>query len=163
MGEHEFKDIYLQLFKALRTFMFSKCSDLTLAEDLAQEAFVRLWHNKNKIDGGKAKSYLFTVANNLFLDHVRHHKVKSNYAAAFVTSKDVKDPQYYMEMEEFKQKLDLTIESMPDGAREVFLMNRMEKMTYQQIANTLELSVKAIEKRMQKALEVLSTLQMGKI
>ena len=48
---------------------------------------------------------------------------------------------------------------MRQGAREVFLRNRIEKLTYAQIADNLGLSVKAIEKRMQKALEVFATLR----
>ena len=49
---------------------------------------------------------------------------------------------------------------MPENSKVVFLMNRMEKMTYQQIADSLNLSVKAIEKRMQKALEIMATLKL---
>jgi DNA-directed RNA polymerase specialized sigma24 family protein len=48
---------------------------------------------------------------------------------------------------------------MSEAVREVFLLNRIEKMTYAQIADSLGLSVKAIEKRMQKALEIFSDLK----
>ena len=64
-------------------------------------------------------------------------------------------------MDEFKSKIEATLNAMPDGAREVFLLNRMEKMTYAQIADSLGLSVKAIEKRMQKALEIMATLKLN--
>ena len=63
-------------------------------------------------------------------------------------------------MDEFKTELENTIQSMPETAREVFLLNRMEKMTYSQIAEAFGLSVKAIEKRMQKALEIMATLKL---
>ena len=63
-------------------------------------------------------------------------------------------------MEEFRIKLESTINNMPENSKVVFLMNRMEKMTYQQIADSLNLSVKAIEKRMQKALEIMATLKL---
>jgi RNA polymerase sigma-70 factor (ECF subfamily) len=68
------------------------------------------------------------------------------------------DPSFYMEMSEFQKKLDQTIMDMPEPVRDVFLLNRMEKLTYSQIAENLNLSIKTIEKRMQKALSMLSHL-----
>jgi RNA polymerase sigma-70 factor (family 1) len=157
---NEFKKFYLECFTGLRIFVFAKCNDIELSEDIAQESFIRLWKNSEKIEKEKARSYVFTVANNLFLDHIRHEKVKTNYKSAFTVHQEIKDPQYLIEMEEFKVKLEDTINNMPENSRVVFLMNRMEKMTYQQIADSLNLSVKAIEKRMQKALEIMATLKL---
>jgi RNA polymerase sigma-70 factor (ECF subfamily) len=158
-SEQEFKQFYINTFPIIRTYLIAKCGNAELAEDLTQEAFVRLWNNQHKVEIEKAKSFLFTVGNNLFLDHLRHHKVKNNYKNSFSIQQDNNDPQFLIEMDEFKQKLEYTIQSMPQGAREVFLLNRIEKLTYAQIADNLGLSVKAIEKRMQKALEVFATLR----
>ncbi len=159
-NEYEFKKFYLECFTGLRIFIFAKCNNMELSEDIAQESFVRLWKNSEKIEKDKARSYIFTIANNLFLDHVRHEKVKLNYKSAYTLHQDIKDPQYYLEMEEFRVKLEKTINEMPENSRVVFLMNRIEKMTYQQIAESLNLSVKAIEKRMQKALEIMASLKL---
>lgn len=159
-SEYEFKKFYLECFTGLRIFIFAKCNNMELSEDIAQESFVRLWKNSDKIDNDKARSYVFTVANNLFLDHVRHEKVKTNYKSNYIVQQEIKDPLYFIEMEEFRIKLETTINNMPENARVVFLMNRIEKMTYQQIADSLNLSVKAIEKRMQKALEIMAHLKL---
>ncbi len=160
--EENFKQFYIENFAAVRMFIFAKCNDIDLAEDLAQEAFIRLWNNKEKVLLEKAKSFVFTVSGNLFLDHVRHQKVKTNYKNGFEIRYENDNPHFLVEMAEFKIKLEAAIQSMPEGAREVFLLNRMEKMTYNQIAESLGLSVKAIEKRMQKALEVMATLKLKK-
>ena len=159
LNEANFKSFYEEHFSGVRAYIWSKSGNMDLAEDLAQEAFVRLWHHKNKVEISKAKSFLFTVGGNLFLDHVRHEKVKKNYSSGIQFQQDNKDPLYLIELDEFKIKLDKTIESMPEGAREVFLLHRIEKMTYTQIADSLGLSVKAIEKRMQKALEVFAVFK----
>jgi RNA polymerase sigma factor (sigma-70 family) len=162
LGQAGFEHFYKENFSKVRLFVLSKCGDVDLADDLAQEAFIRLWHNADKVEAEKARSFALTVANNLFLDHVRHVKVIQNHQAIFVSQQDIKDPQYLYEVKEFEQKLNQTIASIPDGPREVFLLNRMEKMTYQQIADSLGLSVKAIEKRMQKALEIIAGLGIPK-
>ncbi|MGB4837404.1 MAG: sigma-70 family RNA polymerase sigma factor [Saprospiraceae bacterium] len=162
ISEKDFKQFYIENFSAVRMFIYSKCSDIYLAEDIAQESFVRLWKNKDKVILSKARSFVFTVSGNLFLDHMRHEKVKNSYKNGFEIKFDTSDPQFILEMDEFKLKLEETIMGMPEGARVVFLLNRIEKMTYSQIAESLDLSVKAIEKRMQRALEIMSTLKFNK-
>ncbi|MEM7654956.1 MAG: sigma-70 family RNA polymerase sigma factor, partial [Bacteroidota bacterium] len=67
-------------------------------------------------------------------------------------------PQFAMEEAEFRHKLETAIASLPEKNRVVFLMNRIEKLTYKEIAERLELSVKAVEKRMHKALIQLRAL-----
>jgi RNA polymerase sigma-70 factor (family 1) len=162
--DNSFEHFYLEVFPQVRTFLFSKCQDYEIAEDITQEAFIRLWHHRTKIDILKARSFTFTVANNLFLDHVRHQKVVNTFIKVqYISDRDIKDPQYLIEVNEFHHKLNETIQSMPPSIREAFLLNRYEKMTYQQIADSLDISVKTIEKRMQKALEILALLKMPKL
>ena len=57
-----------------------------------------------------------------------------------------------------RERLENAIAALPDTQRDVFLMNRIEKLTYREIAERLSVSVKAIEKRMSKALKQLSKL-----
>lgn len=64
-------------------------------------------------------------------------------------------PQFILEEKEFEIKLNKCIEAMPQGAREVFLMNRIDKLKYGEIAELLGISVKAIEKRMSVALAII--------
>ena len=64
-------------------------------------------------------------------------------------------PQYALEEKEFKEQLENIIASMPEKQRDVFLMNRIDELTYKEIADRLELSVKAVEKRMHGALSFL--------
>jgi RNA polymerase sigma-70 factor (ECF subfamily) len=60
-----------------------------------------------------------------------------------------------MEMDEYDQRLQKVLSSLPEGGREVFLMNRLEDLTYQEIADRLGLTVKAIEKRISKVIKIL--------
>jgi RNA polymerase sigma-70 factor (ECF subfamily) len=44
------------------------------ARDIVQTAFEKLWRNRDTVDAEKSKSYLFTVAYNQMIDHIRKHK-----------------------------------------------------------------------------------------
>jgi RNA polymerase sigma-70 factor (ECF subfamily) len=60
-----------------------------------------------------------------------------------------------MQEKEFNTKLQSAIESLPEGQKTAFLMNRIDQMTYAEIAEALDISVKAVEKRMHLALKTL--------
>lgn len=156
--ESGFKAFYLEYAEGLRNFMYYKTGDIQQAEDLMQEAFVRLWQKRTEIQPEKAKSFLFTVANNLFLDKVRHQKVVRNFELEPRSDRDKESPEYQMEVQEFKKQLEEALANLSEGSREVFLMNRLEDLPYREIAERLGISQKAVEKRMSKALKELRKL-----
>ncbi len=153
--EEVYKSTYFEHSEYLRNFLFYKSGDMSLSEDLVQEAFVKLWENCAKVTFEKAKSYLFTVGNNLFLNTISHQKVKLKFEHNVDKNKFENDPQYILEEKEFKLKLETAIADLPEGQRVVFLMNRIDKKKYREIAEELDLSVKAVEKRMHLALAAL--------
>ena len=153
--EEIYKKTYFEHCEYLRNFLFYKSGNMGLSEDLVQEAFVKLWENCAKVSIEKAKSYLFTVANNLFLNSVSHQKVKLKFENFADANKFENDPQFILEEKEFKLKLESAIAELPETQRIVFLMNRIDKKKYREIAEELDLSVKAVEKRMHLALAAL--------
>ncbi|NNC50862.1 MAG: sigma-70 family RNA polymerase sigma factor, partial [Flaviramulus sp.] len=137
-------------------FAYYKCGDKDNALDLVQEAFTKIWENCSKIDFTKAKTYLFTTVNNLFLNKVKHKKVVLEYAkAAPYIDRTNESPEYLLEEEEFKKKLQQTLSLLSEAQREVFLLNRIDGKKYREIAEMLGISQKAVEKRMSSALKVL--------
>ena len=76
--------------------------------------------------------------------------MKNNFNNAFIVQQDKMDPQFLIEMDEFRERLESAIQSIPEGAKEVFLLNCIKKLTYVQIVQNLGLSVKAIEKGCKK-------------
>lgn len=150
------EEVYRSLFFAhsehLRNFLYYKSGNLSLAEDLVQDAFSKLWEKCASVSKEKAKSFLFTVANNLFLNKVEHQKIVLKFEKREHSEKDVQSPQFILEENEFRKKLENAISSLPEDQRIVFLMNRIDKKKYREIAEELGIGVKAVEKRMHKAL-----------
>ena len=153
--EEVFKSIFLEYSTSIRNFIYYKSGKLDVAEDMVQEAFGKLWENCAKVVFAKAKSYLFTVANNLFLNQVAHQKVVLKFEKRGHSEEDIQNPQFLLEEKEFQERLENAISDLPENQRVVFLMNRMDKKKYKEIAAELGVSVKTIEKRMHKALKIL--------
>jgi RNA polymerase sigma-70 factor (ECF subfamily) len=156
--EMYFNEFYTSHIQSASNFAYYKSGDKSTSLDLAQEAFIKIWENCAKIEFTKAKSYLFTVVNNLFLNIVKHKKVVLEYAKSSpYLDVDNQSPDYLLEEEEFKDKLKNAIADLTQGEREVFLMNRIDGKKYREIAEMLEISQKAVEKRMSSALKKLRT------
>ena len=151
--EEQFEVFYKQEVNHVFRFILIKNKNKDEAFDIVQEAFIKIWENCNKFDLQKAKSYLFSIAGNLFLNVKKHEKVVRNYENNFTDLYiDTETPESTLRQKEFKHKLEKAIGNLTDSDREVFLLNRIEGKKYKEIAELLGISVKAVEKRMSKAL-----------
>jgi len=135
--------------------LYYKSGDIDLAEDLTQDVFMKVWDKRDEIHFETVKSLLYTIAGNMLLNKYRHDKVVLNFAERNKDRYDQQSPEYALEEKEFKKQLENTLGAMPEKQRDVFLMNRIDDLTYKEIAERLELSVKAVEKRMHGALTYL--------
>ena len=150
-----FEAIYNTYAKDIRRFLFYKTQDVDKAEDILQEVFIKLWENCSKVDYHKVKSYVYSIANNMFLNEKKHEKVVLNFNNNNGKFDTNESPEYILLEKEFMEKLENTISALPEKQREVFLLNRIEKKKYKEIALLLDISVKAVEKRMHQALVVM--------
>lgn len=157
-----FEEVFKKNAETLRNFMYYKCGSMDLAEDFVQESFIKLWDNCSKVIEEKAKSFLFTVANNLFLNNVAHQKVVLKHQKVANPNITNESPEFILEEKEFLVKLETAIQDLPEKQREVFLLNRIDKKKYKEIAEILGISTKAVEKRMSLALKALRE-KIGKI
>ncbi|MEM1258899.1 MAG: RNA polymerase sigma factor [Bacteroidota bacterium] len=150
------KRVFNELFdlnsESLRNYLYYQCGNQQQAEDLVQEAFIKLWNNCKKVLFEKARGFLFAVAKNAFYNQVEHQKVVLKYAKQPQKTRDMETPEFQLEEKEFMERLQQAIANLPEGQREVFLLNRMDQMTYREISDFLGVSQKAVEKRMHKAL-----------
>jgi RNA polymerase sigma-70 factor (ECF subfamily) len=152
-NEIVFSAFFKKNAKLLRNFLFYKYGNKDQAEDLVQEAFIKLWQNCASVPIEKAKSYLYTIANNSSLNEIKHQKVVLQYENNFTgLDKTNENPEYILEEKEFKTKLLKAIENLNETQRIAFLMHRIDGKKYSEIAEELNISVKAVEKRIHLAL-----------
>jgi RNA polymerase sigma-70 factor (family 1) len=155
-GEKEwFKDIFDKNYEYIRNYLIYLSGDVSLSEDLTQEVFLQLWKTRSKVRDKTIRSYLFTIARHSFLKSRRRRKYDIKFRSTFYEEIDNKSPEFLMELKEFDQKLQKIISCLPNKCRAVFLMNRIDGMTYKEIAQNAGVTVKAVEKQMSKALAIL--------
>ncbi|WP_297695531.1 sigma-70 family RNA polymerase sigma factor [uncultured Eudoraea sp.] len=152
------EEVFSSLFKAnsktVFNYIYYKFGNEEKAYDVVQEAFVKLWENCAKVSAEKAKSYVYTVANNLYLNVIKAEKVRLKYANKS-NDTSYESPEFLLEEKEYKEKLDKALNSLPENQRTTFLLNRIDGKKYAEIAEMEGVSVKAIEKRMHLALKSL--------
>jgi RNA polymerase sigma-70 factor (ECF subfamily) len=148
-----FANFFKSHARSLKSYLLFKFGNEEQAEDVTQEAFIKLWENCRNVPVEKAKSFLYTVANNTTLNHIAHQKVVLEYSKAnapvHTTSEN---PEFLMEEEQFKVKLQKAIAGLSEAQRTAFLLHRIEGKKYHEIAEMLGISVKAVEKRIHLAL-----------
>lgn len=155
INQFEFDRIFLDLYTPVRNTLYYKTGDMQVAEDIVQDTFLKIWEKKETINISTVRSLAFTIANNLFLNKIEHEKVSFRFVSEYNGNDLSNAPDFEMEMKDFDRKLQDSLAELDEKSRTVFLMNRIDDMTYARIAENLGLSVKAVEKRMSRAIAFL--------
>ncbi len=153
--EQLFSSIFNRYSKNLHDFLYYKFGDKLNPSDKVQEAFLKLWQNCDKVSPDKAKSFVFTTANNLMLNEVAHQKVVLKYAQTKPKHYTNENPEFLMQEDEYMQKLQKALSNLTEAQRTAFMMNRIEGKKFKEIAQLLDISTKAVEKRIYGALDKL--------
>jgi len=153
--EHVFSNIFKTLSKDVNNFLRYKYGDNLNPKDKVQEAFIKLWDNCKNVAPEKAKSFLFTTANNMMLNEVKHQKVVLRHQQVKPKHYTNENPEFLMEESEYMKKYQRALGNLTEAQREAFLMNRIEGKKHKEIAAELGISRKGVEKRIYGALEKL--------
>ncbi len=150
-----FERFYKKHSKHLHDFLYYKFGEHLNPQDKVQEAFIKVWQNCAKISPPKAKSYLFTTANNLMLNAVAHQKVVLKYSKQPQKHSTNESPEFVLQEKEYHIKLQNALANLTEAQRTAFLLNRVEGKRFKEIAELLGISTKAVEKRIYGALKKL--------
>ncbi|WP_271765343.1 RNA polymerase sigma factor [Aquimarina algiphila] len=153
--EKLFSELFKKHAKELHDFIYYKYGEHIHPKDKVQEAFIKLWDNCKKISLQKARSFLFTVVNNLSLNQIKHNKVKLKFQQIEHKDKTNENPEFILEEKEYLQKYQKALSKLTEPQRVAFLLNRAEGKKHKEIAELLGISRKAVEKRIYGALEKL--------
>ena len=153
---NEFTELFNQLYQPVRNFVYYKTGDRDVADDISQDTFSKIWEKRETIRIETVRKLAYTIASNLCKNRFEHQRVALEFAGnKYISGGNAESPEFEMELKEFNDKLKSAINRLNEKNRTVFLMNRIDGLTYGEIAENLNLSEKAIEKRMKNALDEL--------
>ena len=152
--ESAFDTVFRSHYAHLVRMAESVVRERALAEEVAQEVMLELWRRRETLRLEQTfRAYLLRSTRNRALNHVRHQRVVAREAAIAAidspSAPSVEDEMLGMELE---QAVRAAINGLPEKCREVFQLSRDHGLKYAEIAVTLEISVKTVEKRMGQAL-----------
>ncbi|MBR9921947.1 MAG: RNA polymerase sigma-70 factor [Bacteroidetes bacterium] len=131
--------------------------DPAVAEDLAQDVLLELWRRRDELHiSGSISAYLRRAVVNRALNYIRDQrlKLKEGEDAINDSGEDAKAVAL-LESKDLEKQIDQAIENLPDRCRLVFVLSRFEELTYAEIAEKLDISVKTVENQISKALKLL--------
>ena len=158
MTEAEFELLFRTHFAMLSNVAYSVVKDKDQAKDIVQHVFIKFWDKRNDVDvDGNIKSYLHKAVINTAFNHIEKVK-KMHLEEDFQTYSNAlsEEPKYTERSpEEIEEAVKKAIGQLPDKCQVVFSLSRFEGMSNQEIADELEISIKAVEKHISRALREL--------
>jgi RNA polymerase sigma-70 factor (family 1) len=154
----EFKISFDQDFDAIRNYIYYKSNNTDLATDIAQDTFLKIWEKQIPFHPTKTKSLLYKIAGDLFISHLRKTKIEDSYLETIQLDFKSEPPDNSLYYKDLKGSYEKALSKLSEKQRNVFLMSRIDGLTYKEIAQHLEISIKAVEKRMSNALSKLKKM-----
>ncbi len=152
--ESAFDTVFRSHYAHLVRMAESVVRERALAEEVAQEVMLELWRRRESLQIEQTfRAYLLRSTRNRALNQVRHQRVVAREAAiAAIDSPSAPSAEDEMLGTELEQAVRAAIDGLPEKYREVFQLSRDQGLRYAEIAVTLDISVKTVEKRMGQAL-----------
>ena len=150
--------LFREFYDRLVYFSLQIIRDQAQAQDIAQDAFIKYWQEREYVFPDKiaVKNYLYSTVRNASLNVIRHNKVVDGY----LEQQGTEEPEESTIMDaiissEVMAELHSAIEALPESYRLVSVMSYLEGKKNQEIADELGMSINTVKKQKHRALELL--------
>ena len=161
-----YREVLVRYERPLFSLVFRMVRDRALAEDLAQEAFVKAFQALDRYDPSyKFSSWIFKIANNLTIDHLRKRRIDtvsidgSPHATSaehqaqtrLVVQSGGEDPLEYVENKELGGLIEVAIGDLRPEYRTAVLLRHVEGYAYEEIAQIMEIPLGTVKTYLHRA------------
>ncbi len=150
----DYLEIHDQYYERVRKYILASVKDESAADDLVQEAFLKIRENLGSVrDPGKVSSWVFRIAHNLCQDHFRTLK-KSFFQEEIhdeLVNLQETPVQKKMEQGEMSQCVQEQLNLLPESLRSVLIFSDVMEFSQQEIAEILGLTVENVKVRLHRA------------
>ena len=148
------RELFRRFYPSLYSFSVAMLKDSRIAQDVVQEAFMKLWIHRDKISSTEhLERWLFMVVKNEIIDYFRVMKpIAESLAAAenAVEERTAEDESLYDETSEIIRK---GVNSLPTQRRQVFIMSRFGQLSNREISLRMGLSIRTVERHLALAIK----------
>ncbi len=131
--------------------VYRMCGDAALAEEAAQEAFIRAWTNLPKYKPRSPfRNWLYRIAVNVARDALRRERPSVDMDSVVVASPE-RGPEAAAEVEESSQRVRQAVLNLPPASRSVLVLREYENLSYREIADTLGIPIGTVMSRLNYA------------
>jgi RNA polymerase sigma-70 factor, ECF subfamily len=131
--------------------VYRMCGDPQLAEEAAQEAFLRAWQNLRRYNPKFAfRNWVYRIALNLAIDMLRQ-RTETAAIEDETPAANADGPEATVERQEQAEQVQQAVLSLPPASRAVLILREYEDMTYQEIADALDIPIGTVMSRLNYA------------
>jgi RNA polymerase sigma-70 factor (ECF subfamily) len=135
--------------------LFTK--DPSKSEDIVQNVFVKLWVYRKKVDSNiPIKRYLHKSVYNEFIDQYRKNKSVISLEEIHLSTINTIIDDNSFDIEKLMTRVNNEIEKLPEKCKKVFILNKKEGLTHDEIAEYLQISKKTVEGHITRAFKILN-------
>lgn len=156
-GDVKAFDILFMRYYPLLCAYAKQFVDFDDGQEIVQDVMVWFWENSSmQVIESSPKNYLFRAVKNRCLTLINRNELKQRVVNSMYENQQsqYEDPDFYI-VEELTRNIENALSRLPETYREAFEMNRFQSMTYNEIAEKLNVSSKTVDYRIQQALKLL--------
>jgi RNA polymerase sigma-70 factor (ECF subfamily) len=152
-----FSSLFRLYYQPLCFFALRYLRDVQDSEGIVQDVFVRLWMSRETLDiRSSLRSYLYVSVRNACLNQIKHDE----FSAPLDEEQDRPDdataqPDHQLQSAELAEAVELAIKSLPPRSRQILTMAKYDRLSYQEIAEVLHISVNTVKTQLQRAVKSL--------
>jgi RNA polymerase sigma-70 factor, ECF subfamily len=157
--EAAFERFFTARYAALVAYLRSVVGSAAIAEELAQDVFLRFWRARDRLEPQRSlTAYLFRAARNAGINHLRRDRRERGWLRLqkLLPARHAAAADQGVHVREISTALSAAVAGLPERCRVIYLLSREQGMTYRQIGAALSISVKTVETQMGRAFKVLS-------
>lgn len=153
-----FDRLFIKYYKPLLAYTFKLTGNKQSAEDVVQNVFMSVWIKKEEIDFVYIQAYLYKAAYRKAIDVIAANRNRQDIAGLdiienYLAQQDPgNDPSDDLSVKEIIQEISHFVESLPSQSKRVFKLSRESNLSNKEIAESLQISEKAVEKHVTKVL-----------
>lgn len=154
-NESNFEEVFKTYFGPLCNYVNSYIKDWESSREIVQGTFMKVWENRDTINiNTSAKSYLYSAVRNRMIDMIRSNKKLDEYKNA-ANVDEIEENIDHMNSFVVREEILRSMDKLKPKMRKIFSLSKVEGLTYNEIAAYLNISKRAVEDNVAKALKLL--------